>query len=143
MQSGSCYSRPLAQTESASSAFATAAGCTNAATVLPCLRGKTAAQLLDASTGFSPTLTSGTSVLPLPTLTAVQQGRFARVPIVNGSNRDEGRTFAQGDIGCDAGAVRRLGAEHFRRQRGRRPRPLPRGRRTPTGSPPPTWSAPS
>ncbi len=99
MQSGSCYSRPLAQTESASSAFATAAGCTNAATVLPCLRGKTAAQLLDASTGFSPTLTSGTSVLPLPTLTAVQQGRFARVPIVNGSNRDEGRTFAQGDIG--------------------------------------------
>lgn len=97
MQSGSCYSRTRAQTHANSSDFATAAGCTSA--VLACLRGKSAAALLDASTGFSPTLTSGTGALPLPTAVAAARGKFARVPIVNGSNRDEGRTFAQGFIG--------------------------------------------
>jgi carboxylesterase type B len=35
----------------------------------------------------------------VPPLTAVERGDFARVPVVNGANRDEGRTFAQGDIG--------------------------------------------
>jgi para-nitrobenzyl esterase len=99
MQSGSCTSRPVADTQSDSATFATAAGCTDAATVVSCLRGKSAATLLDASTGFGPTLTSGTKSLPLPTAAAVAHGKFARVPIVNGSNRDEGRTFAQGFIG--------------------------------------------
>ena len=99
IQSGACFSRTQAQTETASLAFARAAGCTDAATALSCLRSKPAAQLLNASTGFQPLLTSGTSVLPVPPTTAVQRGQFARVPIVNGANRDEGRTFAQGDIG--------------------------------------------
>ena len=97
MQSGSCYSRPRSQTETDSTTFAGVAGCSTA--TVACLRTKPAAALLDASTGFSPTITSGTSVLPQPTATAVAQGRFARVPIVNGSNRDEGRTFSQGFIG--------------------------------------------
>ena len=98
MQSGSCWSRPLSQTQANSADFATAAGC-SAPGAIQCLRGKSAAALLDASTGFSPTLTSGTAVLPVATETAVENGNFARVPIVNGSNRDEGRTFAAGDIG--------------------------------------------
>jgi carboxylesterase type B len=99
LQSGSCASRPLAQSESASAAFATAAGCPNAATAVGCLRSRPAAALLDASGSFSPFLTSGTSVLPVPTRQAVDAGAFARVPIVNGSNRDEGRTFSAGFIG--------------------------------------------
>ncbi len=103
MQSGSCTDRPLADTESASTSYAAAAGCPTAAstpaTAVACLRAKPAAALLDASAGFSPSLTSGTDVLPIPDATAVAHGRFARVPIVNGSNRDEGRTFAQGFIG--------------------------------------------
>ncbi|WP_197704356.1 carboxylesterase/lipase family protein [Jatrophihabitans sp. GAS493] len=99
MQSGSCLSRPLAATRTDSTTFAAAAGCPSAATETSCLRGLSAAKLLDASTGFSPTLTSGTTALPQPPATAVRDGEFARVPIVTGSNRDEGRTFFQGDIG--------------------------------------------
>jgi carboxylesterase type B len=98
MQSGSCLSRPLAQTRSDSRNFAAAAGCAGTG-ALACLRSKSAAELLDASTGFSPTLTSGTPVLPRPPAAAVASGDFAQVPIVTGSNRDEGRTFAAGDIG--------------------------------------------
>jgi para-nitrobenzyl esterase len=99
MQSGSCYSRALAQTQSESEKFAAAAGCADAAQALACLRSQRAAKLLDASTGFSPTLTSGTPALPQPTAAAVAAGDFAKVPIVTGSNRDEGRTFSQGFIG--------------------------------------------
>jgi carboxylesterase type B len=99
IQSGSCWSRTQAETEAAGLGYARAVGCTDAATVVPCLRSKPETALLDASPSFSPRLTSGTSVLPVPPQTAVERGRFARVPIVNGANRDEGRTFAQGDIG--------------------------------------------
>ena len=99
MESGSCFSRTLAQTQSDSETFAAAAGCPDAAQALACLRGKSTAKLLDASTAFSPTLTSGTAALPQPTAAAVAAGDFARVPIVTGSNRDEGRTFSQGYIG--------------------------------------------
>jgi carboxylesterase type B len=100
MQSGSCYSRTLQQTYADSATFAAAAGCpSTGASAVQCLRSKSAAELLEASTVFSPTLSSGTAALPQPTAAAVATGQFARVPIVNGSNRDEGRTFAQGFIG--------------------------------------------
>jgi carboxylesterase type B len=99
MQSGSCTDRPRQETEAASADFATAAGCPTPATEVQCLRTKPAAALLDAGAGFSPSLTSGTEVFPVPAANAVAHGRFARVPIVNGANRDEGRTFSQGFIG--------------------------------------------
>jgi carboxylesterase type B len=95
IQSGSCFSRPLAATEAASQTVATAAGCTDVA----CLRTKPAAAVLDAGASFSAAFSTGTPVFPVPPLTAVRRGDFARVPVVNGANRDEGRTFAQGDIG--------------------------------------------
>jgi carboxylesterase type B len=100
MQSGSCATRPLAATRTASRSYETAAGCDT----LACLRSKPAADLLDAGTGFSPALTSGTAVLPRPTAEAVSAGDFARVPVVNGANRDEGRTFVAGAIGSDRAA---------------------------------------
>lgn len=100
MHSGSCYSRPLSDTEAASATVAAAAGCTDPATQLACLRGESAARILDASTSFSPgAFTSGTPVFPVPPQQAVYAGSFARVPIVIGSNRDEGRTFQAGAIG--------------------------------------------
>ena len=43
--------------------------------------------------------TNGTSVLPIAPRGAVADGSFARVAIVIGANRDEGRTFQQGSIG--------------------------------------------
>jgi para-nitrobenzyl esterase len=47
-------------------------------------------------------LVRGTPTLPADPAVAVASGRFARVPVVIGSNRDEGRTFAQGFIGQSA-----------------------------------------
>jgi carboxylesterase type B len=99
IQSGSCYSRPWEQTVAASTSFAQAVGCTNLATAASCLRSAPEAKLLTASTSFQPLLTSGTSIFPQPLAAAVAAGNFARVPLVNGSNRDEGRTFAAGYIG--------------------------------------------
>ena len=98
IQSGSCYSRTEQQAETAGTATANAVGCTAAATVLACLRATPVGQLIDApSQGFA--LVRGTGTLPLDPAAAVASGRFARVPVVIGSNRDEGRTFAQGFIG--------------------------------------------
>lgn len=100
MHSGSCFSRSLSDTEAASATVAKAAGCSDPATQLACLRAEPASAVLDASTslGFG-ALTSGTPVFPVPVQQAVDAGAFARVPIVIGSNRDEGRTFQAGAIG--------------------------------------------
>ncbi len=99
MQSGSCASQTEADTETAGAAYATTVGCTNEATAVTCLRAEPTGTLLDASADFAPAPTSDTSVLPEAPQDAVAAGTFARVPIVIGDNRDEGRTFAQGDIG--------------------------------------------
>jgi para-nitrobenzyl esterase len=101
MQSGSCYSQTPARAEQRGEAFATAAGCTDPATQDACLRSAPVGKLLDASNGFSPAFVSGTLTFPEPLNTAVNAGRFQRVPLLIGSNRDEGRTFAQGFIGAD------------------------------------------
>jgi carboxylesterase type B len=98
MQSGSCYSRTQQQAETAGTATATAVGCTNPATVVACLRSAPVGELIDApTTGFA--LVRGTPTLPVDPAAAVASGQFARVPVIIGANRDEGRTFAQGDIG--------------------------------------------
>jgi len=99
IQSGSCFSRPLRETEAISKAYAAAVGCAEAGKLLACLRNKPIRTLLDKSPTFTPSLSSGTTVLPTSTQSAVEQGRFTHVPLVVGSNRDEGRTFSQGAIG--------------------------------------------
>ena len=43
--------------------------------------------------------TDGTPLLPIAPLKAVEQGSFQHVATLFGANRDEGRTFRQGDIG--------------------------------------------
>src|SRR3954447_1274787 len=106
MQSGSCYSQTPARAEQRGTAFATAAGCTDAATQDACLRSASVAKLLDASNGFSAAFVSGTLTFPEPLNAAVNAGRFQRVPLLIGSNRDEGRTFAQGFIGSDRAAYK-------------------------------------
>ncbi|MHA3700797.1 carboxylesterase/lipase family protein [Jatrophihabitans sp. YIM 134969] len=97
IQSGGCPSRPVAQTESASRAFAKVAGCTS--TLVTCLRSAPESRLLEASTGFGPSLTDGVAPFPVPLADAVARGSIARVPMVIGSNRDEGRTFLAGLVG--------------------------------------------
>jgi carboxylesterase type B len=101
MESGSCASRTPAQAQSAGLAFAAGAGCpvsatTGAATVASCLRGLPEATLLTASASYSALFASGGPELPLPPAQAVAEGDYARVPLLMGTNHDEGRTFTQG-----------------------------------------------
>ena len=96
MESGSCASRTPAQAQSAGLAFATAAGCPDAATAASCLRGQPESTLLTASASYSAEFASGGPELPQPPAQAVAEGDYARVPLLMGTNHDEGRTFAQG-----------------------------------------------
>lgn len=95
IQSGSCLSRTQPAAEASGTALATALGCPNVA----CLRATPVARLIDAPAGgFA--LVRGTPTLPPDPAVAVATGAFARVPVVVGATRDEGRTFAQGFIGA-------------------------------------------
>jgi carboxylesterase type B len=96
IQSGSCTSQTLASAETAGATFATAAGCPDAATAAACLRSKPAGALLGVTPAPAAAATAGGAGLPLAPAAAVASGRFTRVPVINGANRDEGRTFAQG-----------------------------------------------
>lgn len=88
-----------ASTRTAASAaglrFADAAGCTDSATVLECLRGKSAAELLDAqvATGTGAGFVSGGSDLPMAPKDAFATGRFNQVPVIFGNVRNEARAF--------------------------------------------------
>jgi para-nitrobenzyl esterase len=94
MQSGSCTTRTEARAEASGAALEAAVGCADVA----CLRRTSVSALIDApAASFG--LVRGTPTLPVDPAVAVATGHFARVPVVIGSNRDEGRTFAQGFIG--------------------------------------------
>ncbi len=101
IQSGSCSSQSPARAVERGTAFATAAGCADPATAAACLRAAPVGRLLDASSDFGARFVSGTPSFPKAPASAVAAGRFARVPLVIGANRDEGRTFAQDFIGAD------------------------------------------
>jgi para-nitrobenzyl esterase len=97
MQSGSCISTPLATAEQTGSAYAAAIGCSDPSTAAACMRAKTPAQLLD-DPQYPPALspTSGGPELPVAPVSAVASARFAHVPLLIGTNHDEGRTFRPG-----------------------------------------------
>ncbi len=99
MQSGSCISIPLAQAQKNASEIADAVGC-KGPDAADCLRAVPVGKLVDVPyPGVAALPTNGTSVLPIAPRGAVAEGSFARVAIVIGANRDEGRTFQQGSIG--------------------------------------------
>jgi carboxylesterase type B len=104
IQSGSCSSQTPARAQERGSAYAAAAGCSDPATAVTCLRAAPVGTLLDASSAFEARFVSATPSFPVAPATAVAAGRFRRVPLVIGANRDEGRTFAQDFIGADQGA---------------------------------------
>jgi para-nitrobenzyl esterase len=68
-------------------------GCTDARTAAGCLRGKPAADILQAegTMRFSPV--AGGRTLPRSSLDAFRSGQFIHVPLLQGSNHDEGRFF--------------------------------------------------
>ncbi|PPV06307.1 carboxylesterase family protein [Xanthomonas bromi] len=106
LQSGSCLAGdsglPRAAAERGGVRMAQALGCDGAADVAGCLRTLPADALLDAKpqrrglTGddaWAPMV--GGDVLPEPPETAIANERHAHVPLLLGSNRNEGRLFAQ------------------------------------------------
>jgi para-nitrobenzyl esterase len=99
MQSGSCATQTRAATQTASLAFAKQAGCPDPATAAACLRALPGQTLLDASTSYQPLFTSGGPELPVPAAQAVASGHYNRVPLLMGTNHNEGRTFSQGFTG--------------------------------------------
>jgi para-nitrobenzyl esterase len=99
MQSGSCATQSPAAAQAASLAFAKAAGCPDAATAAACLRALPETTLLDASSSYQPLFTYGGPELPVADAAAVAAGNYDRVPVLVGTNHNEGRTFAQGFTG--------------------------------------------
>src|SRR5580692_8721823 len=81
----------LASAESAGEAFATKAGC--ASQTAACLRSLPVSTILanEDTAGYTPNINS--EVLPESLGTAFATGNFNRVPIINGTNRDEWRLF--------------------------------------------------
>ncbi|HVW44556.1 MAG TPA: carboxylesterase family protein [Amycolatopsis sp.] len=85
----------LADGEAQGTAFAGQVGCTSG-DVVACLRGKSAADLLNASpsalgAGFTPLY--GGEALPDKVSTLLARGSFAKVPLLQGTNHDEGGVF--------------------------------------------------
>jgi para-nitrobenzyl esterase len=94
IESGSCASQPAAQAETAGASFAQALGCTDATAAAQCMRGRTVAQMLDATAQVRAFPAAGGPVLPQDPGAAVRAGNFARVPVLVGANRDEGRSIS-------------------------------------------------
>ncbi|MEU0470863.1 carboxylesterase family protein [Amycolatopsis sp. NPDC006131] len=101
IQSGGCPSHTVAESQADGARFADDAGCGTAEDPVACLRAKPAAEILQSSAGFrggilsGPLPTAGVPELPIAPLTAIQTGRFERVPLLIGSTRDEVRGWAQ------------------------------------------------
>ncbi|WP_371775589.1 carboxylesterase/lipase family protein [Streptomyces sp. NBC_01438] len=85
---------PLRQDQEDGLAAARSAGCPSGE--LSCMRKKPAADLLPLNEDFADHLTYGTPLLPLNPATALREGRFLRVPVISGGNRDEARAYVGG-----------------------------------------------
>jgi para-nitrobenzyl esterase len=82
--------QPLAAAETAGEAFAARAGCPDQTAA--CLRKLPVADLVDSPFVGIPGVVDG-QVLTEPIGTALAAGRFARVPVLDGTNHDEERIF--------------------------------------------------
>jgi para-nitrobenzyl esterase len=108
VQSGaySLTQEPLAAAEAAGQAYAAATGCADQSAA--CLRGLPVSTVLaEQSSDYVPNLDG--RVLTQSLGTAFASGQFARVPIVNGSNRDEWRLF----VALDELAGRVITADNY------------------------------
>jgi para-nitrobenzyl esterase len=84
----------LAQAEAAGTNFASAVQCTQTspADVLACLRALTVSTILNVAS-FSPAPNIDGKLLTQSIASALTSGQFNRVPVMNGSNRDEWNLF--------------------------------------------------
>ncbi|MDH6124588.1 carboxylesterase family protein [Kitasatospora sp. GP82] len=89
MPAGSPWTSRTA-TEATGSGFAARVGCGT----LECLRHKSTADLSAISTGMFTKPAYDTPLLPIEPGSALREGRFQRVPVLEGGNRDEHRGWA-------------------------------------------------
>jgi para-nitrobenzyl esterase len=96
-ESGCLMAVPTRQaTEERDEGLAASLGCTDVATAAACLRATPAAKLV-AAEGSSPIPADGWGpvpggpVLPVPAATAFATGRYTHVPLIQGTNADEGQ----------------------------------------------------
>jgi para-nitrobenzyl esterase len=86
--------RPVAAQEALGVAFATAVGCTGTnEQIAACLRNTPFAALLAAQGIINTSPTSGTTILPQGLSDAFGSGNFNRVPVMQGTNLNEGTLF--------------------------------------------------
>ena len=93
-ESGCLFPAPTRQqAEKQGLALAASLGCASPATAGACLRAKPAAEILraEAGMGWSPVI--GAPTLPESPITAFLTGHYTHVPLLQGSNHDEGRFF--------------------------------------------------
>jgi carboxylesterase type B len=103
MESGYCDTGSQSDADFVGGAVAALAGCSVPARQLACLRRASTHVLLTAWDNFGdPSFgVSGTPTLPLDLHIAILQGKIRHVPLLIGSNRDEGRTFSVDNVGLD------------------------------------------
>lgn len=94
-------SQTTKQADAAGAKFAASLGCTKRTTELACLRAKPVAKILKAAASISWEPVTGGRTLPTSPLTAFESGRYLHVPLLQGTNHDEGRFFVglEFDIG--------------------------------------------
>jgi para-nitrobenzyl esterase len=107
--------QPIALAQKQGDKLIATLGCGDASDVAACMRSKPTNQVLNAL----PANTSGGGalwfpivdgfVLPLGPDEAFKSGRFSRVPLINGSNHDEGRSFPLDEDGYSAVIQGRFG----------------------------------
>ncbi|MGY6019325.1 carboxylesterase/lipase family protein [Streptomyces spinosirectus] len=85
-----CRARTHQDAVTQGASFARKLGCSTVA----CLRGRPAREVLEAQGDFDWGPVTGGAFLPVQPEQAVANGTASRVPVINGSNKDEGRLFA-------------------------------------------------
>jgi para-nitrobenzyl esterase len=113
IQSAACvqHLRTREEADVVGEKVATLAGCRQGAAALDCLRAKPVKDLLEAASTvagsdimtYVPSV--GTDTIPEQPQEALRSGRFLRVPIVNGGNRDELRLYVAYDIQAGHGVT--------------------------------------
>ncbi len=95
IESGAPADIPLAAAEDASLAFSKKVGCEEGAPekVASCLRGLSVETILKNQATPIATIVDG-KLSPQPAIDALKKGEFNRVPLINGTNHDEGNLIA-------------------------------------------------
>jgi para-nitrobenzyl esterase len=91
--------KPVGYPAASAAAMATAAGCTDPVTRLACLRNQPVPSVIDVGNYWTPA--TGTDTVPVRPSDAIAAGRRAMVPVLIGTNRDEGFGFVGGYYGVN------------------------------------------